>query len=66
MQTKKVEIEIPAGKKAEWVNDVLTLVDEEKPQDVKERIKTFEDAIEELGEDHPLVDHWIECYNTYI
>lgn len=47
METKKVEIEIPAGKKAVWVNGVLTLVDE-KPQDVTERIKTFEDALDEL------------------
>lgn len=27
---KKVKIEIPDGKKAEWINNVLTLVDEEK------------------------------------
>ena len=25
---KKIEIEIPDGKRAEWVNDVLTLVDD--------------------------------------
>lgn len=56
-KTKKVEIEIPVGKKIEWVNGVLTLVDE-KPQDVTERIKTFEDAIRELGENHPLVKEW--------
>lgn len=37
---KKVEIEIPEGKKVEWVNGVLTLVDD-KPEDIKERIKTF-------------------------
>lgn len=48
---KKIEIEIPDGKRAEWVNGVLTLVDE----DVTERIKTFEDACRELGEEHPLV-----------
>ena len=46
-KTKKVEIEIPAGKVAKWVDGVLTLVDE-KPQDVTERIKTFEDACKEL------------------
>lgn len=44
----KVEIEIPEGKKAEWVNGVLTLVDD-KPKDVTERIRTFEDACDELG-----------------
>ena len=46
-KTKKVEIEIPVGKVAKWVDGVLTLVDE-KPQDVTERIKTFEDACKEL------------------
>lgn len=52
---KKIEIEVPNGKKAEWVNGVLTLVDE-KPRDVRDRIKTFEDACEELGGyDHPFV-----------
>lgn len=46
----KIEIEIPEGKKAEWVNGVLTLVD-----DVKVRIKTFEDACNELGKNHQYV-----------
>ena len=57
---KKIEIEIPDGKRAEWVNGVLTLVDD-KPKDVTERIKTFEDACEELGNDHPFV----RTYNEY-
>lgn len=60
-KTKKVEIEIPAGKKAVWVNGVLTLVDE-KPQDVTERIKTFADACRELGSDHPFV----KAYDGYV
>ena len=47
---KKIEVEIPEGKYAKWVNDVLTLVD-----DVKVRIKTFEDACNELGENHQYV-----------
>ena len=51
---KKIEIEIPEGKKAEWVDGVLTLVDE-KPKDITERIKTFDDAVKALGDDHPLV-----------
>lgn len=51
---KKIEIEIPDGKRAEWVNGVLTLVDD-TPKDITERIKTFEDACEELGNDHPFV-----------
>ena len=29
-----------------------------KPKDVTERIKTFEDACRELGDDHPLVREW--------
>ena len=51
---KKIEIEIPEGKCAKWVNGVLTLVDE-KPKDITECIKTFEDACEALGNEHPLV-----------
>lgn len=47
MKEAKIEIEIPNGKTAKWVNNVLTLVDE-KPQNVMERIKTFEDALNEL------------------
>ena len=47
---KKIEVEIPEGKYAKWVNGVLTLVD-----DVKVRIKTFEDACNELGENHQYV-----------
>lgn len=51
---KKIEIEIPEGKKAEWVDGVLTLVDE-KPQDIKERVKTFDDAVAILGNDNQAV-----------
>ena len=32
---KKVEIEIPEGNKVEWVNGVLTLVDD-TPKDIKD------------------------------
>ena len=46
---RKVEIEIPDGKMAKWVNGVLTLVDDKKPQNIMERIKTFEDAVVELS-----------------
>lgn len=45
---KTITIEIPDGKKAEWVNGVLTLVDD-KPQEPNEQIKSFEDAIRYLG-----------------
>ena len=58
---KKIEIEIPEGKRAEWINGVLTLVDEPEVDNrpVTERIKTFEDALEALGDEHPLVkEYW--------
>lgn len=53
----KAEIEIPKGYKAEWVNGVLTLIQEKKEdlRPVTERVKTFEDACAELGEDNNLV-----------
>lgn len=60
-KTKKVEIEIPAGKEVKWVDGVLTLVDE-KSQDVTERIKTFADACRELSSDHPFV----KAYDGYV
>ena len=47
---KKIEIEIPDGKRAEWVNGVLTLV-EDTFKDVRDRIKTFEDTCEEDDRD---------------
>ena len=60
MGTKKIEIEIPEGKKAKWINGVLTLVDESQKDNrpVTERIKTFEDARSELGSAHPLVEEY--------
>lgn len=59
MKNKKIiEIEVPRNKRAEWVNSVLTLVDN-TPQDVTERIKTFEDACNALGDEHPFVkEYW--------
>ena len=56
-KTTKIEIEVPEGKRAEWVNGVLTLIDE-KPKDVTERIKTFQDALDELGLDDELVKEY--------
>lgn len=50
MKSKKLEIEIPEGKTAVWRNGVLTLIDE-PDKDVRERIKTFEDACREIGID---------------
>lgn len=52
----KIELDVPEGKIAKWVNGVLTLVDEEKPKNVMECIKTFEDACRELGID---ADEWM-------
>ena len=61
---KKIEIEIPEGKVAEWkeINGVTTLVlvDEADNRPVTERIKTFEDACNELGEENVLV----QAYRT--
>ena len=60
---KKIEIQVPEGKVAEWkvINGVTTLVltDEKDNRPVTERIKTFEDARDELGYEHPLVkEYW--------
>ena len=54
---KEITIQIPDGKRAEWVNGVLTLVEEQTKDNrpVTERIMTLDDAINELGDDHPLV-----------
>lgn len=54
METRKIEIEVPKGKRAEWVGNVLTLVDD-KPKSITERVKTFEDACNVLGKSHPLI-----------
>lgn len=59
--SKQITIPVPDGKRAEWINGVLTLVDEPKEDNrpVTERIKTFEDAREALGDEHPLVkEYW--------
>ena len=59
--SKEITIPVPDGKRAEWINGVLTLVDEPKEDNrpVTERIKTFEDAREALGDEHPLVkEYW--------
>ena len=45
---KKIEIEIPDGKRAEWVNGVLTLVDDTQ-KEPNEVIKNYTDACKYLG-----------------
>lgn len=56
---KTIQIEVPSGKKTEWQEvdgkTVLVMVDGKDNRPVTERIKTFEDACNELGEDHPVV-----------
>ena len=58
--SKQITIPVPDGKRAEWINDVLTLVDEQKVDNrpVTERIKTFTDACNALGDEHPLVTQY--------
>lgn len=50
---------IPKGKKAVWVGDTLKLVDDTEEvidnRPITERVKTFEDACNILGENHPCV-----------
>lgn len=62
------EIEVPEGKRAEWINGVLTLVDEQKVDNrpVTERIKTFTDACNALGDEHPLVTQYRLIAGAYI
>ena len=65
---KEITITVPDGKKAEWVNGVLTLIDEEvkDKRPVMERIKSFEDAMAVLGESHPLVIQYKENYDNFL
>ena len=62
---KKIEIEIPEGKVAEWqeINGVTTLVlvDEVYNRPVTERIKTFEDAVMATGMKLPFDDNQLSC-----
>lgn len=63
MEKGTIQVEIPAGKKAAWVDGFLKLVDAEEEQKkderpITERVKTFKDACKELGEDHKLVQQF--------
>lgn len=60
---KKQVIEVPDGFEVEWQKSedgsmFLKLVKEKSQLPVMERIKTFQDALKELGEEHPLVKEW--------
>lgn len=56
---KKITIEVPNGKKAEWINNVLTLVDEKDNRPITERVSCWDDVVRELGYDpvERLLDH---------
>ena len=56
---KKIEIEIPDGKKVEWVNGAPVLVD-----DITDIIKTPADAVKALGLTHPLVHRLLNYINS--
>lgn len=62
---KKIEIQVPEGKFAEWqeINGVktLVLVDKVDNRPVTERIKTFEDAVKSTGMKLPLDDNQLSC-----
>ena len=64
--SKEITIPVPDGKRAEWINGVLTLVDEQKVDNrpVTERIKTFDDAREALGDEHPFVKEYWSVVNV--
>ena len=56
---KKITIEVPNGKKAEWINNVLNLVDEKDNRPITERVTCWDDVVRELGYDpvERLLDH---------
>lgn len=62
---KKIEIQVPEGRVAEWkeTNGVMTLVlvDEVDNRPVTERIKTFEDAVHSTGMKLPFDDNQLSC-----
>lgn len=69
MEKETIQVEIPAGKKAAWVDGFLKLVDAEEEQKkderpITERVKTFEDACKELGEDHKMVQQYRAAEGT--
>lgn len=67
---KEIVVGVPDGKRAEWVNGMLTLVDdvEAKKDDrpVTDRVRIFEDALNELGEEHVAVKDYWSMFHTGI
>lgn len=58
---KKLTIKVPKGETTEGINKALT--PDDKP--ITERIKTFEDAVMELGDEHPLVTEYKLIAGTF-
>lgn len=66
---KEIKINVPDGKEAVWQENengkmVLTLVEQQQEADnrpITERIKTFEDACEKLGQAHCYVTEYNMC-----
>lgn len=61
MEENYVKVAIPKGKVAKWNDQGLLQLFEDRPKDVTERVKTFDDAVHELGDDNILVKE----YNDY-
>lgn len=59
---KEIIIKVPDGKKPEWDNGVLKFVDDNKS--ITERIKTFDDAVKELGFDNELVKKYFNIVGS--
>ena len=63
----KILTNYPQISKEQVINEMTKAFGEEalKPQDIKERIKTFEDAVNAIGEDHPLVAQYKAINNAF-
>lgn len=63
----KILTNYPQISKEQVINEMTKAFGEEalKPQDIKERIKTFEDAVSAIGEKHPLVAQYKAISNAF-
>lgn len=63
----KILTNSPQISKEQVINEMTKAFGEEalKPQDIKELIKTFEDAVNAIGEDHPLVAQYKAITNAF-
>lgn len=63
----KILTNYPQISKEQMINEMTKAFGEEalKPQDIKERIKTFEDAVNAIGEKHPLVVQYKAISNAF-